>query len=109
MKFDDLVNELLEQNTLDESLMQKIGKFATGATMAASLLGGSAQAADSTPAETAAKEKARRYQVADLLAKGKSVSELPPKYAENDQSPEAKAYRIRMKKIEAAEKFAKGK
>lgn len=101
MNFDTLVNELLEQNTVDESLRRKLGMAAAGL----GLLSGSLKAAD--PAEDAAKERARRIQAAELLAQGKSVSELPPKYAENDQSPKAKAYRERMKRIKAAEELSK--
>ena len=104
MNFDVLVNELLEQNRLDEDWKRKVAMVGAGL----SLLGGSLKGAE--PAQDAARaERARRIQAAEMLAQGKSVSELPSKYAENDQSPQAKAYRERMKRIKAAEELSKNR
>jgi len=95
MKFDKLVNQLLEQNTVEESWKHKL---AIGAA-ALGLAGGSLKAGEPT-------ETQRRIAAAEKLAKGE---EPAPRYKDSDQSPQAKKYREHMKKIEAAKRLSEGK
>jgi hypothetical protein len=93
MKFDELVDHFLEQNSLEENRTLKSIGTALG------LLGtglGSAAAGEPTPTQ-------KRIAAAEALAAGK---EPAPKYKESDKSPEAQAYRARMKRIEAAKKLS---
>ena len=100
MKFDEMVNDLLEQNTVDESWKHKL---AMGAA-ALGMMGGHVKGSDEgmSPKQI---EAHRRIAAAEALAKGQKPA---PKYSESDNSPEAQAYRARMKRIAAAEAIAKG-
>lgn len=94
MRFDKLIDELLEQNTVEENWKHKL---AIGAA-ALGLAGGQLKA-DAPQTETQ-----RRIAAAEAIAKGEKPA---PRYKDSDQSPEAKKYRERMKRIEAAERLSK--
>lgn len=98
MEFDKLVNQLLEQNTFEESWKHKL---AIGAA-ALGLAGGHVKGADEGPSPRQ-QEAQRRIAAGFAIAKGETPA---PKFRPDDQSPEAKAYRIRMAKLEAAKKIA---
>jgi hypothetical protein len=93
MRFDKLVDELLEQNTVEENWKRKL---AIGAA-ALGLAGGHVKA------DTPQSETQRRVAAAEALAKGEKPA---PRYKDSDQSPEAKKYREHTKKIEAAKRLA---
>jgi hypothetical protein len=92
MKFDNLVEELLAQNTLEENWKRNL---AMGAA-ALGMMGGQVKAGEPT-------EPQRKIAAAEALAQGKTPA---PRYKDSDQSPEAKRYRENMKKIEAAKRLA---
>ena len=115
MRFDKLVEELLEKNTIEESSwIQKLG---TGAAAGAALLGFSAGGLKEKPTETPKRkitaaaeptqtETQRRIAAVEAMSKGKTPA---PRYKDTDQSPEAKKYRDNMKKIEAAQRLSQGR
>jgi len=112
MRFDKLVEELLEKNTIEESSWKQ--KLAIGATTGAAILGFGAGGTKEKPPEipqkitaAAAKptqtETQRRIAAAEAMSKGQTPA---PRYKDTDQSPKAKKYRDNMKKIEAAKRLS---
>jgi len=93
MKFDNLVEELLAQNTLEENWKRNLA-------MGAAALG---LAAGTAKADAPQTETQRRTAAAEAIAQGKTPA---PRYKDSDQSPEAKKYRENMKKIQAAKRLA---
>ena len=117
MRFDKLVEELLEKNTIEESSWKQ--KLGMGAAAGAALLGFGAGALNKggkpkeTPqrkitaaAEPTQTETQRRIAAAEAMSKGKTPA---PRYKDTDQSPEAKKHRANMKKIEAAQRLSQGR
>jgi hypothetical protein len=97
MRFDKIVEELLEKNTIEEDWKDWKRKLAIGVT-AAKLFTGDADATEPT-------ETQRRIAAAEAISKGETPKS---RYKDSDQSPEAKKYRSNMKKIEAAQRLSQG-
>ena len=106
MRFDELVDELLQQNTVEENWKHKLAMGAAGLAAGFGLGAGALKSDTQKPMPPKQTETQRRIAAAEKLSKGE---EPAPRYKTSDQSPAAKKYRENMKKIEAAERLSKGR
>jgi hypothetical protein len=120
MNYDQRVNELLIQYTLEENWKRKLGLGAAALGAGAMALAGGLKDkpqptsgggySSKQPQQTEVSkspmmdkaERLRRIAAAEALLKGKDPA---PRYSMDDNSPEAQRYHRNMKRIKAAEKF----
>lgn len=120
MNYDQRVNELLIQYTLEENWKRKLGLGAAALGAGAMALAGGLKDkpqpssgggySSKQPQQTEVSkspmmdkaERLRRIAAAEALLKGEDPA---PRYSKDDNSPEAQRYHRNMKRIKAAEKF----
>jgi hypothetical protein len=124
MNYDQRVNELLIQYTLEENWKRKLGLGAAALGAGAMALAGGlkdkqkpssgGEYRSKQPQQTEVSkspmmdkaERLRRIAAAEALSKGE---EPAPRYSKEDQSPQAKRYHEVMRRIEAGKAISQGK
>jgi hypothetical protein len=124
MNYDQRVNELLIQYTLEENWKRKLGLGAAALGAGAMALAGGLKDKQQPssgsgyrskePQQTEVSkspmmdkaERLRRIAAAEALSQGKDPA---PRYSKDDNSPEAQRYHRNMKRIEAAKRLSQQK